>query len=160
MRGQAIVYETLERLGIQYEVLDHPAVFTVEELARVPFPSDVMVAKNLFLRDGKGKRFFLVVMPSTAEVNLRELGGQLGNVRLSFASEEKLAIHLNLTRGSVSPFGLLNNADHTVEAVIDSRLAGYGRLGVHPNDNTATVLLTYPDMIRVIEDHGSPITYL
>lgn len=160
MRGQSIVYETLDRLGIGYEGLEHDPVYTVEQLESVPFPGDVMVAKNLFLRDAKGKRHFLVVLPKNQAVDLRALEGAIGSTRLTFASEDRLHRHLGLTKGSVSPFGVLNDANLAVEVILGKTLAEYPRLGFHPNDNTATLFLAFADLLKVIEDHGNAIRYI
>ncbi len=160
MRGQAIVYETLDRLGIPYECIEHAAVYTAEEFAVVPFPDDVRLAKNLFLRDNKGKRHFLVVMALDRPADLRRLGDLLGAGRLSFASAERLERYLRVERGAVSPLCILNDNDTVVEVIIDGSLADAPRVGVHPNDNTATVCLRYDDILRVITEHGNPVQVL
>lgn len=160
MRGQPAVYETLDRLGIFYDGREHSPVFTVEEFEQVCFPQDVGLAKNLFLRDAKGKRHFLVVMRARMPVDLKGLETHLGSSRLSFGSEQRLEKHLGLTKGSVSPLGLINNPDNTVEAVFDTGLADYGRVAVHPNDNTATLFIKYGDLIRLAEMGGRTVHYI
>ncbi|MCD8350753.1 MAG: prolyl-tRNA synthetase associated domain-containing protein [Planctomycetaceae bacterium] len=160
MRGQAIVYETLDRLRIPYECIEHEAAYTAEDMAALPFPDDVRIAKNLFLRDSKGKRHFLVVMALDRPADLRRLGDLLGAGRLSFASADRLNRYLRVERGAVSPFSILNDEKAEVEVVVDASLAEAKRLGVHPNDNTITVCLRYDDILRIIEDHGNPIRIL
>lgn len=159
MRGQAVVYETLDRMGIEYEYVEHVPVFTVEEMEKLPFPADVMIAKNLFLRDHKGKRHFLVVVRKDKNADLKRLGEALGT-RLSFASEERLEKHLRLTKGSVSPLAAVNNEDRRVEFFFDRDLAECPRVGVHPNDNSATLFMTFDDIVRVVEEHGNPVTFI
>ena len=83
------VYDTLEAAGIPYQVWEHPAVFTIEEMDALHLPRPEIIAKNLFLRDAKGKKFFLAVLPKDKKADLKALGGRLG-VRLSFASEERV----------------------------------------------------------------------
>jgi Ala-tRNA(Pro) deacylase len=157
MRGQPIVYQPLNRLGVAYEAMEHEPVYTVEEMDRLTFPPDVDFAKNLFLRDSKGKRHFLVVLPKDKKVDLRSLRERLGTTQLSFASEDRLAKYLGLTKGSVTPFGVLNDAALAVEVVFDKGLEAYGRVGVHPNDNSATLFLALPDIVRVVEEHGNAV---
>ncbi|MCD8140282.1 MAG: hypothetical protein LUE17_10990 [Planctomycetaceae bacterium] len=160
MRGQAIVYQTLDRLGILYECIEHEPAYTAEDMAALPFPDDVRIAKNLFLRDAKGKRHFLVVMALDRPADLRRLGELLGGGRLSFASADRLNRYLRVERGAVSPFSILNGDQAEVEVVVDATLAGAQRIGIHPNDNTVTVCLRYDDILRVIADHGNPIRIL
>lgn len=159
MRGQQVVYDALARLNIRFDAVEHEAVFTIEEMERLPFPPGVEIAKNLFLRDAKGKRHFLVVLRKDRKADLGALAEKLGTSRLSFGSEDRLRKHLNLEKGAVSPFGLLNNADKTVELVLDGGLAECGLIGVHPNDNTATLVLSYPDLFAVLETGGHTIHY-
>lgn len=161
MRGQPVVYDTMERLGIACEGVEHKAVYTIEEMLEAcAFPPDVEIAKNLFLRDAKGKRHFLVVLPKLKQANLDWVRDSIGSTRLSFASEERMVRHLGLTPGAVSPFGILNDASLAVEVVIDKELTAFPRLGLHPNDNTATVFLAPADLLRVIKEHGNTILWI
>lgn len=160
MRGQTAVYEALGRLGINYDGKEHDPVFTVEQFELVCFPPDVGLAKNLFLRDAKGRRHFLVVMRARMPVDLRSLEQPLGSTRLSFGSEARLEKHLGLTKGAVSPLGLVNDPGRTVEAVFDTGLAEYGRVAVHPNDNAATLFIAYPDLVRLAEEGGRTVHYI
>ncbi len=93
MRGQSIVYETLEKLNIPFEYAEHAPAFTVEDMDGMPFPDDVAIAKNLFLRDHRGRRHFLVVLRKDKTADLKQLGETLGT-RLSFASESRLEKYL------------------------------------------------------------------
>ena len=95
-----IVFDALEALSIPYEVWEHPAVYTIEEMDALGLPDPEVVLKNLFLRDAKGKQHFLVVLRKDKQADLRALGERLGT-RLSFASEERLAQYLGLEKGDV-----------------------------------------------------------
>ena len=154
-----IVFDTLDRLGISYQVWEHPAVYTIEEMDALHLPCPEAVVKNLFLRDAKGKQHFLVVLKKDKQADLRGLGERLG-VKLSFASEERLMKYLGLEKGAVTPFGVLNDEDRAVEVLLDADLERMPMVGVHPNENTATVVLRPADLLRVIEDHGSPVEYI
>jgi Ala-tRNA(Pro) deacylase len=158
MEQKEKVYETLDRLGIRYQVMEHPAVYTINEMEALEiFLDNPWIVKNLFLRDGSGKRHFLVTLDMNKRVDLKELRKQLGTSGLSFASEERLMKYLGLTKGSVTPLGILNDSELAVEVVFDSSLVGRDKIGVHPNDNTATVMLRYEDLEKVIKQHGNHI---
>lgn len=158
MDKQQQVLDALQELNITYELVRHPAVYTIEEMDALTLPHKECVAKNLFLRDAKGKRHFLVVLEQSKTADLKHLRQALGSTPLSFASEERLMNHLSLTKGSVTPLGVLNDPEHAVEVVFDSDLIGSTCIGVHPNDNTATVFLSYNDLCRVIERCGNAVS--
>lgn len=153
------VYDKLNELGITYKVDEHPAAFTIEEVDKMGIFDKGVGCKNLFLRDGSGKRHFLVVVEGHKEVDLKKIRSQIVCSRLSFGSEERLNRCMKLTKGSVSPFGILNDDDRAVELVFDKALIGEKCVGFHPNLNTATVWLSFEDLIKVINDHGNIIHY-
>jgi Ala-tRNA(Pro) deacylase len=152
------VYEVLDHYEIAYHVIEHPAVYTIEEMDSLKIFQDYpWVVKNLFLRDANGKRHFLVVLDKEKKADLKYIRKQLGSSTLSFASEERLMKYLKLTKGSVTPFGILNDEAKAVEVVFDSSLVGRDQIGVHPNDNTATVMLSYLDLYKIIKAHSNQI---
>lgn len=146
----------LDALGVPYEMTEHKAVFNMAELAEIDMPYPEADAKNLFLRDNKKRNYYLLTVPGNQMVDLKAFRQQCGTRPLSFAPAEDLYDLLGLTPGSVSPLGLLNDQDCRVMWCIDSAFAG-GMLGVHPNDNTATLWLHTADLIRVIEEHGNEV---
>lgn len=150
----------LDEQGIQYEKMEHKAVFTMEEMDEVGISAKGGVVKNLFLRDGKGKNHFLVVVPEEKRVNLSDLSAQLNASKMSFASADRLAKYLGVVQGAVSPLGVLNDENHVVEVVFDKDLIHAPRVGIHPNDNTATVWMSFKDLKKLIEDLGNPISYI
>ena len=154
------VFARLEELGVSYEVTEHPAVFTIGEMDALGLTAKGEVCKNLFLRDAKGRRHFLVVVPGEARADLRALAAQLESSKLSFASAERLEKYLGLKQGEVTPLGVLNDADAAVEVVFDPGLERFPCLGVHPNDNTATVWLSLADILRVVEGNGNEIRWV
>lgn len=154
------VFARLEELGVSYEVTEHPAVFTIGEMDALGLTAKGEVCKNLFLRDAKGRRHFLVVVPGEARAALRALAAQLESSKLSFASAERLEKYLGLKQGEVTPLGVLNDADAAVEVVFDRGLERFPCLGVHPNDNTATVWLSLADILRVVEGNGNEIRWV
>lgn len=113
--------------------------------------------KNLFLRNQKGDRHYLVVVAHTKKVDLQRLAGQIGDGKLSFASPERLKAHLGLTPGSVSPFGLINDASRAVRVFLDADITAATRVSFHPNVNTSTLVITAPDFHRFLEACGNPV---
>jgi Ala-tRNA(Pro) deacylase len=144
------VYATLDRLGIHYERYEHPAVFNAEEAALHWGPINATQCKNLFLRNKKGDRHYLVIVEISKRVDLRDLVKIVGDDRLSFGSPERLMAKLGLTPGSVSPFGLINDADGSVRVLIDQDLRGAERLIFHPNINTASLVVSWADLERFL----------
>ena len=105
MFGKEEVKVFLKEKGIPFRWVEHKAVYTIEEMEELGLEKMEETAKNLFLRDQKGKNHFLVVIRADKQANLKELGEKLGGVRLSFASEERLEKYLGLKKGAVTPFG-------------------------------------------------------
>lgn len=160
MNQKQHVYERLTEMQIPYQSMEHRAVFTVDEIKEIGFPVGTRIAKNLFLRDAKGKRHFLLVADAEKAIDLRQLECVFESSKLSFASEERLDKYLGLTRGSVSPFGLLNDLEHAVELYLDESLADAVNIGVHPNDNTATVLITFENLLSFFRAIGCSVNLI
>ena len=133
---------------------EHPAVMTVEESERLVPPLPGAKTKNLFLRDKKGRRYFLVTVPHDLAIDLGALGRTLDAGRLSFASAEQLARHLGVTAGSVSLLALINDEARTAEFVIARCLWEAGAVQAHPLVNTATMVLTHADLERFLAATG------
>ena len=131
----------LDDHAIAYVVHEHPPVFTCDELAAYSIPG--LSCKNLFLRDQKKRRYFLVVLPAAQRTDLTHIGEVVGERKLSFANPESLLERLGVTPGAVSPFGLLNDSTHSVEVFIHAEVAGAEVVHFHPNRNTASLELTH-----------------
>jgi len=160
MERKIKVYEKLKYMGINYEIIEHPAVYTIEEMDNLGITIKAEICKNLFVRDAKGKRHYLIVLDKNKKANLTNLASQIGSTKLSFASEKRLDKYLGLEKGAVSPLGVINDINKEVEVIFDKDLIGKDSLGVHPNDNTATVVLSYDDLKKVIEDNGNKIKFV
>jgi Ala-tRNA(Pro) deacylase len=157
---ETAVCEALDALGIPFERHEHPAVFTVEQALEHWAGIDAVHCKNLFLRNKKGDRHFLVVAAHSTAIDIAAIAARIGEGRLSFASAERLAEHLGLTPGAVSPFGLINDRSGGVRVLIDSTLRSAARVGFHPNVNTATVVLSFADFQRFLASRGNPVSYI
>ena len=144
------VYAALDALGVRYDRHEHPAVFTAEDAAKYWDPIPGVQCKNLFLRNKKGDRHYLVVVGIEKRVDLKDLVKLVGDDRLSFGSPERLMAELGLTPGSVSPFGLIHDADASVRVLIDQDLRGAERLIFHPNINTASVVVSWADLEKFL----------
>ena len=137
-----------------YTLVEHPAVHTIDEaLNHVPTMSGLMV-KNLFVRDEKGRRHFLVIVPFDKRIDLAALGRLLTVSKLSMASPERLLQHLGITPGSVSLFALLNDSAHTVELVLDQAVWEADSMQAHPLRNTATVALSHATLASFLVHTG------
>ena len=150
----------LNELGIPFEVEEHEPVFTIEDMDALGITQRGLVAKNLFLRDAKGKRHFLVLIPGEKHADIKKVEKQIGCTHLSFASDERLMKYLGLTKGSVTPFGLLNDENKAVEVAIDRGLMGKPKIGFHPNTNTATLWLSYEDLMKFIKNRGNKVHFI
>lgn len=144
----------LSTRNIQYEIVEHPAVFTVEQVKVLGLPHPEAGAKNLFLRDDKKKNYYLVTLRESCIVSIKEIQQKIGSRRLSFASEEELHRLLGLQKGSVTPFGLLNDAERKVQFYLDAYFTGR-LIAVHPNENTATIYLQTQELLVLLAEHGS-----
>ena len=144
--------------NIWYESLEHKKVYTMEELEKLNLPHKNSEAKNLFVRDDKKKNYYLIIVSGTSKINLKEFSKKYNTRHLSFASEEDLMNILKLTKGSVSPLGILNDKNNLVKVFIDSYFINKENIiGVHPNDNTMTIWLRINDLINIIKEHGNII---
>ena len=156
---QAVV-ERLAELGISYERHEHPPVATVEEAEAHWAGIDSTHCKNLFLRNQKGNRHYLVVLVHSKKADLRKVAEQIGDGKLSFASPERLMAHLGLTPGSVSPFGLINDREHAVRVVLDRDLEAAARFSFHPNVNTATYVVSAEDFEKFLAACGNTVQHV
>jgi Ala-tRNA(Pro) deacylase len=155
------IFEALRALGISYELYEHPPVFNSDDAAahwrEIP---DGTPVKNLFLRNKKGDRHYLVVLGIEKQADLRTLVKVVGDDRLSFGSPERLMKHLGVTPGSVSPLGLIFDRTRSVRVIVDSDLRTARRLILHPNDNTASLTIDGPDLERFLDHQGHVVRWI
>lgn len=145
----------LDDNGYKYEKLEHAAVFTMEEMEAAGITSKGDVVKNLFLRNAKGDKHYLVCVEESKQVDLTKLALKLGSTKLSFGSAERLEKYLGVTQGSVSPLSILNDENHEVIVAFDQSMMGKDRIGVHPCENTATCFISFKDLKAIIEKNGN-----
>lgn len=151
------LYDFLNKKGIVYETVEHMPVYTIDEIPEEGILYPDQIAKNLFVRDDKKQNYYLITVRKDRKVNLKEFQKQFETRRLSFASENDLMEKLKLSKGSVTPFGLLNDDERKVQFYIDRELVA-GQVGIHPMENTATVWIDGKDLLSIIKEHGNSVT--
>lgn len=152
------IYHYLKEQKIEHEITEHKAVFNMEEMDSIELPYPKWNAKNLFVRDDKKRNYYLITVKGDKRVDLKGFRKQHGLRALSFASAEDLLDIMKLTPGSVTPLGILNDTEHRIHFFLDTEFAG-NKIGVHPNDNTATVWMQADDLMKIIQKHGNVAEY-
>ena len=152
------VYDFIKSKNIWYEITEHKAVFNMDELSEIEIPYPEYNAKNLFVRNDKKRNYYLITVKGNKRVDLKEFRNNNGTRPLSFASEQDLMGIMNLIAGSVTPLGLLNDKDLKVTFYLDKDFLNDKQIiGVHPNENTATLWLKVTDLIDIIKEHGNQV---
>lgn len=157
-RIQAI-YNLLIENKIDFTAMPHAPVYTIDEMAALHLPNMETIAKNLFVRDDKKQQYYLLVVREEKRVALKELRERLGTRPLTFASETDLLTILGLQRGAVTPFGVLNDRAHRTRVLIDATFSD-SMIGIHPNENTATVWLKTGDLVHLLRESGAEVEFL
>ena len=152
------IYDLVKSKNIWYEITEHKAVFNMEELSKIEIPYPEYDAKNLFVRDDKKRNYYLISAKGDKRVDLKEFRNKYQTRPLSFASENDLMNIMNLIPGSVTPMGLLNDKDLKVTFYLDKDFMNDKQIiGVHPNENNATLWLKVNDLIDIIKEHGNEV---
>ena len=152
------IYDFLHSQNIPFEITEHKAVYNMAELAKIPLPHPEADAKNLFVRDDKRRSYYLLTVFGEKRVDLKAFRKAYGTKSLTFASPEELSAILGLIPGAVTPLGVLNDEERKVKLFLDREfLNAPGLIGVHPNDNTATVWMKTEDLIALVKEHGTEV---
>lgn len=155
------IYEYLKQKNIWHEITEHEAVYNMAELSDIQMPYPEYDAKNLFVRDDKKRNYYLITVKGDKRVDLKKFRKNNNTRALSFASAEDLMNMMGLIPGAVTPLGLLNDSECKVTLFLDNDfMKGQGLIGVHPNDNTATVWLKTEDVIALIREHGNMVNLI
>jgi Ala-tRNA(Pro) deacylase len=160
MIGQPELYKLLDTLSIQFEYHEHPPLHTIEEAIKHKSWMDATFCKNLFFRNHKGKKHYLVVLHHAYQLDIHDLEKRLKQGKLSFASEWRMEKYLGLKPGSVSPFGLINDETNHVHIFFDENLKQSSKLSFHPNDNRATLNIAFNDFMKYMEEVGNSFEFL
>lgn len=143
-------YDLLDRLGVEYDRVDHAPAMTMEECKEVDEILKSMVCKNLFLCNRQETAFYLLMIPDTKVFHTKDLSAQIGSARLSFAKPEYMEQFLNITPGSVSVMGLMNDTEHRVKLLIDEDVLASEYVGCHPCINTSSIRFRTSDLVEKI----------
>ncbi|MFN0204096.1 MAG: prolyl-tRNA synthetase associated domain-containing protein [Bacteroidia bacterium] len=154
------VLEHLTALEVEFSLTTHAPLMTMEEALPIWEELGGAFCKNLFFRNNKGNQHYLVILTHEKLLDVKRLEKELKQGRLSFASAERMAKHLGLSPGSVSPFGLIHDETQHVIVFLDQDLKQFEKVNFHPNDNTATLTLSYTDFIRFLEERGNVYSFI
>ncbi len=150
MNGQKELYALLEKLDISFIYKEHPPVPTIEEAKKYWTDLEAAHCKNLFFRNHKGNKHYLVLLEHTQTLRVKDLEARLQQGKISFASGWRLEKYLGLKAGSVSLFGLINDADKHVHVFIDENLKKSEFISFHPNINTASLAIAFSDFMKFL----------
>jgi Ala-tRNA(Pro) deacylase len=160
MRGQKELYALLEKLAISYEYHEHPPLATINDAIIHWKDYNSGRCKNIFFRNHKGNRHYLVILEHLRLLDIHDLEKRLRQGKLTFASDKRLKKRLGLEPGSVSPFGLINDTEKNVHLFIDEKLQESERLAFHPNVNTATLVISKTDFLRFLDHTGNTYEFI
>lgn len=160
MRGQKELYDLLESLDIRFEYHEHPPLATIED-AKIHWKDyNSGRCKNIFFRNHKGNRHYLVILEHLRQLDIHDLEKRLKQGKLSFASDQRLKKYLGVEPGSVTPFGLINDKEKHVHLFIDEKLNESERLAFHPNVNTASLVVSKTDLLKFLAHTGNSFEFI
>lgn len=154
------VLQLLNDLNISFELYEHPPVPTVEDALPYWDKINATHCKNLFFRNHKGNRHYLVILKHDRKLNIRDLEQRLKQGKISFASPQRMERYLGLSGGSVSVFGLINDEEDHVHLFLDDGLKSAEKISFHPNENKATVVISFPSFIQFLEWCGNSYEFI
>lgn len=143
------VYDLLDSLGIEYLRVDHEAAYTMEACQEIDRLLDCMICKNLFLCNRQKTAFYLLLIPDGKVFKTKELSKQIGSARLSFADAEDMEKYLDITPGSVSITGLMNDHENQVRLLVDEDVLNSEYFGCHPSINTSSLKIKTKDVFEI-----------
>jgi len=155
-----IVLDTLNRLGINYTSIEHPPIPTIDEALEYWKDLDAVHCKNLFFRNHKGNKHYMVVFEHSKKLAIKDLEQKLKQGKLSFASEKRMIKYLKTVGGSISPFGLINDAENHTFLFLDKTLLDAEYISFHPNDNTMTIVVSISDFMKYMDWVGNKYEFL
>ncbi|MDR0380440.1 MAG: prolyl-tRNA synthetase associated domain-containing protein [Oscillospiraceae bacterium] len=154
------VYALFDALGIPYSVVEHPPMFSQSDTEKQRFGVGAVIFKNLFLRNADKSRYYLLSLPLTKRADLVRVREILGESRLSFGGEEALFEKLRIRPGSVSFLNIVGRPDTDVTFLIDEEIHANERFGVHPNDNTATIIFAPREIPKIFGHFGAKYRFV
>jgi len=143
-------YDLLDQLGVEYERVDHEPAMTMEVCQEIDKVLQAIICKNLFLCNRQQTAFYLLMIPDTKVFHTKDLSAQIGSARLSFAKPEYMEEFLDITPGSVSVMGLMNDKEHRVQLLIDEDVLNSEYVGCHPCINTSSIRFKVKDLVEKV----------
>ena len=143
-------YDLLDSLGVEYERIDHEPAMTMEVCEAIDEALGATICKNLFLCNRQQTDFYLLMMPGDKPFKTKDLSAQIGSSRLSFATPEHMEKYLDITPGSVSVLGLMNDKNNNVKLLIDEDILKGEYIGCHPCINTSSIRIKTEDMMNKV----------
>lgn len=140
------VYDLLDLLNVEYERIDHEAAMTMEACEEIDKALDAAICKNLFLCNRQETDFYLLMMPADKPFKTKDLSAQIGSARLSFGKPEYMEEFLDITPGSLSVMGLMNDKDNRVRLLVDEDIFKEEYVGFHPCINTSSLRVRTSDL--------------
>ena len=160
MREKEKVIQYLKNLRIPFELYEHPPLPTIDEAIKYWKNINATHCKNLFFRNHKGNRHYLVILEHSRQLDIHDLEKRLKQGKLSFASEKSMNQFLGIKPGSVSIFGLINDDENHVHVFLDEKLKEAEKISFHPNDNSATLVISFRDFEKYLNATGNSYEYL
>jgi len=160
MNGDRHLYDILEKLEIPFEYYEHPPAPTVEIASQYWKDIDATHCKNLFFRNHKGNRHYLVILDCRYTLDIKDLEKRLKQGKITFASEQRMMTFLGLRPGSVTPLGLINDKENHVNVYLDKNLKKSEKISFHPCINTASLVISFGDFERFMQWTGNGYEYL
>lgn len=148
------VAKKLQELGIAYNVVDHPPVFTTEQADSYIKDLEGVRTKSMFLTNKKKTQYYLLIMDDKKRLDMDNFKVQVGDDRIRIASLDSLAEKMNLPAGTVSPFGLLNNEEKDIHVYFDKDIISEDTMAFHPNTNEKTIFIKSKDLFRFLKSIG------
>ena len=160
MNGDPRLYQLLDEIHSPYEYIEHPPAPTIEIAKQYWAGHDAQHCKNLFFRNHKGNRHYLVILNCDQDMAIHDIEKQLHQGKLSFASEARMDKYLGVKPGSVTPFGLINDQEHHVTVFLDQTLQQAEKLSFHPCINTASLIIKREDLIKFLDYCGNQYIWM
>ncbi len=160
MNGDPRLYSILKELNISFDYYAHPPVATIEDARKYWKDIEATHCKNLFFRNHKGDRHYLVIIEHSHDLYIRDLEQRLKQGKLSFASDHRMMKYLGLTPGSVTPFGLINDKEKHIHVFLDENLKKARKISFHPCINTASIVIAFSDLEKFLQYTCNTFEYL
>lgn len=146
------VFKELEKMGIEYEVVNHPPAFTTQEADAYIEGKEGVRSKTMFMSDKKKRNFYLLILDDSKRLDIKKIGELINEKSLRLGNEENLKSKMNLQFGSVSPFGLLNNKEKDIKVYVDKEILNEKIITFHPNENDVTIFIKINDMFKFFDN--------